>query len=284
MSASVEALYRSFLQCVNDQRWNDTLSSPSARLNHNGEDESIADAIKTLHKAAEKVHLFLDAITVDEQSQCLGATVLVSVQPFGTTPDNVVQVIEQHFLWAENGKIVKIATMLDLDDLNRRYSDPDYRSVPLDPIGDYGGVIGRKLSRQELEEMYKAYIGCINAQTMKTELPKFCHSEVTHNAKVYPLDKYRGLMGDAFAAIPDIIFRLDTLVVDEGAQRVAVRIEFTGTPTGIMAGVKPTGRSGESRGLFHLCLTIFRQHIVFNQPALRARWRAGSVAHAVISR
>jgi len=250
MSASVETLYRSFLQCVNEQRWDDTLSSASAELNHNGKDDSIQDAIRKLNKVAERVHLAVEAMTVDEQSQCLGATVLVSVQPVGTTPDNAVQVIGQHFLWAENGKIVKIATMLDLDDLHRRYSNPDYRSAPLDPIGNYGGVEGKKLLRQELEEMYKAYIGCINAQTMKTELPRFCHVEVTHNGKIYSLDQYRGFMEDAFAAVPDIVFGLDTLVVDEGAQRVAVRIEFTGTPTGIMAGVEPTGRSGELRRFF----------------------------------
>ncbi|KAI0392211.1 SnoaL-domain-containing protein [Xylariaceae sp. FL0594] len=257
---SVEGLYRSFIQCINDQQWDEGLAHPSATLNHNGREMPITeDAIKELGKAsgASVIQLTVDAVTVDEQSQSLGAIVRVRVQQ----PDNTGKAIaSQHLVWTEDGRISKMATMLDLDELlqrRRQLSDPGHHRPAAAALLDSSssssdhhhgiadsGELRLKLSRRELEETYRAYIGCINAHE---GLSRFCHDAVTHNGKTYyPLDEYRALMEDAFAAVPDLVFAIDDddgVVVDEAAQRVAVRIEFTGTPTGVLAGVEPTGRS-----------------------------------------
>lgn len=44
-------------------------------------------------------------------------------------------------------------------------------------------------------------------------------------------------------AIPDLHFSIDTLIYDEASQKLAVRLLFTGTPTGTIAGIQPTGKS-----------------------------------------
>ncbi|KAK7749290.1 hypothetical protein SLS62_008259 [Diatrype stigma] len=95
---------------------------------------------------------------------------------------------------------------------------------------------------RDLEELYRAYIDCINKRTMETDLPKFCHPRVFHNDQALSLDRYRHLMQDAIDAIPDISFGLHTLITDKEAQRVAARLEFTGTPIKAIQGVEPNGR------------------------------------------
>ncbi|KAI8627324.1 SnoaL-domain-containing protein [Xylariaceae sp. FL1651] len=240
--ASIESSYRSFLQCINEERWQALLNYASSPLNLNGENVLPLSAFADKIKAAGRTELVVDAITVDERTRRLGATVLTKYQPKGTT-DKTISFIEHHLIWVEDdGKISKMGTMLDHDELHRQLSDPSYSSTP-DLIGDYGTVAGRAISTRELEETYRAYIGCINAQTMEAKLSKFCHPEVIHNAKTHSLEQYRLLIQEAFTAVPNIVFGIDTVIADEKVQRVAVRLEFTGTPTGKLAGIEPTGRS-----------------------------------------
>ncbi|KAI3336305.1 SnoaL-domain-containing protein [Xylariaceae sp. AK1471] len=240
--ASVETIYRSFIQCINEERWQDLLHFASSPLSFNGQDVSLPEAFADIIKAGGRIQLDLDVITVDERTWRLGATVLAKLQPARGAANNTVEFMQQHLTWVKDGKITKVDDMVDYDDLGRQLSDPSYSPTP-DLIGGYGGVTGKRLSTRELEETYRAYIGCINAQTMATDLPKFCHPQVIHNTKPLSLEEYRLLIQEAFTAIPDIVFGIDTVVADEGAQRIAVRLEFTGTPTGKFADAEPTGRS-----------------------------------------
>jgi predicted ester cyclase len=210
----------------------------------NGKAISSPEAFRDQTKAG-RVHLDVDAITVDEQTRRLGVSILVKFTTANSAVNRTIKFIEQHLIWVENDKISKMATMMDRDSLQRQLSDPIYSPTP-DLIGDrHGDVAEKKLSTRELEETYRAYVGCINAQTMKSGLPTFCHPQVIHNTKQLSLEEYLALIQDAFTAVPDIVFGIDTVVADELAQRIAVRLEFTGTPTGTLAGVEPTGRSGE---------------------------------------
>jgi predicted ester cyclase len=242
--ANSETIYRSFVQCINEERWGDLLNFASSPLNLNGQDVSLPEAFADKIKAAGRLQLKLDAITVDKQTWRLGATVLAKLQAANGARKDTAEFMQQHLIWAKDGKITKIDDMVDNDDLGRQLSDPGYSPTP-DLIGDHGGVTGKKLSTRELEETYRAYIGCINAQKMATGLQNFCHSQVVHNTKALSIEEYRLLIQQAFTAIPDIVFAIDTVVADEEAQRVAVRIELTGTPTGQLAGADPTGSSGE---------------------------------------
>lgn len=49
-------------------------------------------------------------------------------------------------------------------------------------------------------------------------------------------------MEDAQEAIPDMIFQVVDLIVDEDKQQVAARLEFTGTPVKNWEDVEPNGK------------------------------------------
>ncbi|KAI0428056.1 hypothetical protein F5Y09DRAFT_314296 [Xylaria sp. FL1042] len=240
--ASPASIFRSFIECLNEARWQDLTNFASFPLDFNEEDINAPEALADKFKAVGRGQLDIDAITVDEQTQRLGATLVVKLHLAEAATRDLTE-RRQIITWAENGKISKVATLVDDDDLQRQLSEPGYVSTP-DLIATYSPSTTRTtLSTRELEDTYRAYISCINAQTMATDLPRFCHPHVIHNAKRLSLEEYRLLIQEAFTAVPDIVFGIDTVVADERAQRVAVRLEFTGTPTGKLAGAEPTGRS-----------------------------------------
>ncbi|OTA60815.1 SnoaL-domain-containing protein [Hypoxylon sp. EC38] len=259
----IETTYRSIINCINEQRWEDLPRYMHSRFVKDGQDitpESYAAEIKS---RSGKVELIVDALSVDRAShQRLGATVLVRYKPDGDNKDaegvdRIISFTEQHFVWCAEGKISKVFTLADRDELQRQLSNPEaswsYKADLIGPDPLPGASSGAKLlSAGELEDKYRAYISCINAQTMETDLHKFCHPEVVHNTKTLTINEYRLLIQEAFAAIPDITFDLHTVIADDEAQRVAARIEFTGTPVGILAGAKPNG-----------CRVNFCEHVTY---------------------
>ncbi|TGJ83546.1 hypothetical protein E0Z10_g5199 [Xylaria hypoxylon] len=243
--AAIERIFRSYIHCINEERWRDLANFASFPLNYNGEYISAPESFADKVKAVGRLQSDIDAITVDAQTQRLGASLLAKLRLTEAATNKTMNLTEQgqSIIWVEGGKIAKVATMFDHDDVQRQLSESGYVSTP-DLIATYNhDATGKMLSTRELEDTYRSYIGCINAQTMATELPHFCHPHVIHNARRFSLEEYRLLIQEAFTAVPDIIFGVDTVVADEKAQRVAVRLEFTGTPTGKLSGAEPTGRS-----------------------------------------
>ncbi|KAI0883494.1 SnoaL-domain-containing protein [Annulohypoxylon maeteangense] len=252
--ADIEEIYRCIIQSVNEQRWEDLPRYMSSHLIRNGQDytpESYAAEIKLFGGGGASVELTVDALIVDQESQRLAATVLVKAlvrtekaNANGETAQNI-SFTEQQFIWFEDGKVSTLFTLADGDEIRRQLSDPEYRYTP-DLISLQAPpsqlVAVAKLSAGELEETYRRYIGCINKQTMETDLHRFCHPQAIHNTKTLTRDQYRLLIQEARTAVPDIVFGPRTVIVDERSQLVAARLEFTGTPVGIMAGAKPNGR------------------------------------------
>ncbi|KAI1350516.1 SnoaL-like polyketide cyclase-domain-containing protein [Xylaria sp. FL0043] len=240
--ANVASAFRSFVECISEERWQDLTSFASFPLDYNGEDIGASEALADKFKAVGYGQLEIDAITVDEQSQRLGATLVAKLHSAQAATRDLTEQM-QIIAWTENEKLSKVATLVDDDDVQRQLSEPGYVSTP-NLISAYSpNSTGTTLSKQELEDTYRTYISFINAQTMVTDLPRFCHPHVTHNAKRLSLDEYRALIQEAFTAVPDIVFGVDAVVADEKAQRIAVRLEFTGTPMGRLSGAEPTGRS-----------------------------------------
>ncbi|KAI1451913.1 SnoaL-domain-containing protein [Annulohypoxylon moriforme] len=249
--ADIEEIYRCIIKSVNEKRWEDLPRYMSSHLIRNGQDytpESYAAEIKAFGGGGASVELTVDALIVDQESQRLAATILVKAE-LASASDKSAQNIsftEQQFIWFEDGKVSTLFTLADGDEMRRQLSDPQYRYTPdlishQPPPSQPVAVV--KLSASELEAKYRTYIGCINKQTMETDLQEFCHSQTIHNTKTLTRDQYRLLIQEARTAVPDIVFGLHTVIVDEKTQRVAARLEFTGTPVGIMAGAKPNGRS-----------------------------------------
>ncbi|KAI1360512.1 hypothetical protein F5Y08DRAFT_46158 [Xylaria arbuscula] len=246
--ATITQIFKSYIECVNEERWHDlpeVVSFPH-KINKGVVDspQVFADRFASI----ARLHLEVDATTADEKTQRLGATITVNVYALGN-PESKTTEREQILVWAKDGKIYQVATLTEKEDPRGQGEDTEHDGSPQpDLIATYTAQTtptdeSKKLSRTELEDTYRAYIGCINTQAMTTELPRFCHAHVVHNARRLSLEDYGGLIQEAFTAVPDIVFGIDTVVPDERAQRIAVRLEFTGTPTGTMAGAEPTGKS-----------------------------------------
>ncbi|KAI1173721.1 SnoaL-like polyketide cyclase-domain-containing protein [Nemania sp. FL0916] len=227
----MEAIFRSYIQCVNDDSLEDLPDIMWFPLALDGGSIPSAEVLVKFIRSAARLHIDIDALTTNEETQCLAAK-LVKTQD---GEDSTIGYTQQAIVRVQNGKISRINSLAEEAEVQRLRSD-------LISAYDHGSGDAR-LSARELEDTYRNYIGSINARTMVADLPKFCHLQVTYNAERLPLEKYRGLMDAAIAAIPDVVFGIDALVVDAPAQRVAARIQFDGTPTGPFAGVEPTGSS-----------------------------------------
>ncbi|TLS26325.1 hypothetical protein PpBr36_04709 [Pyricularia pennisetigena] len=145
------------------------------------------------------------------------------------------------FCWLKNGQVSDIETIGDVDGV---FLDDDVSSTtdstPASLADDSPTYFA---SKADLSSNYRAYIDCINGRTMEADLPRFCHASVWHNNRQLSLSQYRHLMEDAQRAIPDIRFDVQSLIVDENSQRLAVRLEFTGVPALKWAGVEPSGKA-----------------------------------------
>ncbi|KAI1333480.1 SnoaL-domain-containing protein [Xylariaceae sp. FL0016] len=244
----MDTIFRGMVQCMNEKRWVDFpkyFSSPYAKNGQQFTAETHAAQLQTVGD----FELTVDAITVDGVSQqCVAANVIAKFHPskdfLGKEPEGKVLVFsEQSFNWYTGNKLSKTLLLADHDAMQRQLSETSQPGHIADLISAHRGIGKKKVPARELEQIYRAYIGCINAQTMTTDLPRFCHSQVVHNAKTLSTDEYRLLIEEAFDAVPDITFDLAIVVADEETQRVAARIEFTGTPVGVMAGAVPNGQS-----------------------------------------
>ncbi|KAI1754263.1 SnoaL-like polyketide cyclase-domain-containing protein [Xylaria castorea] len=244
--AANESLYRSYVQCINQNRWKDLPDVLTFPLNFNGDVILTPEAFEAAGTAYGRIKLSSDAFTVDNDAGRLAATSVVELRP-KNCPEKVVRFMKQTIVWIKNGRVSRmITTGTPEQEVERQLFWPGYDFTP-DLISAYSNghyKAGRQhVSGQVLESTYRDYIGSINGRTMQSKLPSYCQCHVIHNNKRLSIDEYRLLIQEAIIAIPDIKFDVDTIVVDHTTQRVAVRLKFTGTPTGKLSGVEPTGRS-----------------------------------------
>ncbi|GGG02040.1 hypothetical protein GCM10010924_33140 [Rhizobium wenxiniae] len=103
---------------------------------------------------------------------------------------------------------------------------------------------------QDLEQIYRSYIDCLNRQDW-LRLEDFVAADVVHNDRRFGLDGYRRMLESDFRAIPDLYFKIDLLVVD--TQKVASRLVFDCTPVGQLFGLPVNGRRVRfSENVFYL--------------------------------
>lgn len=91
----------------------------------------------------------------------------------------------------------------------------------------------------DLADIYRAYIACLNQQDWAA-LGRFVDAAVVHNGKRLGLAGYRAMLEGDFRAIPDLRFTIALLVCEP--PRVASRLSFDCTPTGLLFGLPVNGR------------------------------------------
>ncbi|GAA4873938.1 ester cyclase [Actinomycetospora straminea] len=109
----------------------------------------------------------------------------------------------------------------------------------------------------DLEPVYRAYLDCLNERAFD-RLGDYVHDALAYNGAAFTLDDYRALLVGDVAAIPDLRFVADLLVVD--GEHVACRLWFDCTPRGTFQGLAVDGRR-----------VAFAEHVFY-------RFREGRIA------
>ncbi len=95
------------------------------------------------------------------------------------------------------------------------------------------------MTRAGLVDLYRGYIACLNAQDWG-RLGDFVDADVRRNGERVGLGGYRRMLEEDFWAIPDLRFEVRLLVVEP--PRIAARLGFDCTPTGMLFGLPVDGR------------------------------------------
>jgi predicted ester cyclase len=95
------------------------------------------------------------------------------------------------------------------------------------------------MTKEELSERYRAYIQCLNRRDW-SRLGDHVGDEARYNGRTVGLDGYRKMLEADVAAIPDLTFEIDFLVVDPPV--VGARLRFDCTPKGELLGLPVNGR------------------------------------------
>jgi predicted ester cyclase len=95
------------------------------------------------------------------------------------------------------------------------------------------------MTSEELRVRYRGYIDCLNRQDW-AHLGDYIAQEVQRNGEPLGLAGYREMLEGDFAAIPDLVFKIDFIVSEP--PHVAARLLFDCTPKGDLFGLPVAGK------------------------------------------
>ena len=116
------------------------------------------------------------------------------------------------------------------------------------------------MTKDELSGIYRAYIGCLNAQDWD-KLGQFVGDEVSYNERQIGLSGYRAMLERDFREVSDLLFNIELLVCDP--PQIASRLKFDCTPAGHFLGLDVNGRR------VSFCENVFYQ---FRDGKIRHVW------------
>ncbi|KAI1076146.1 SnoaL-domain-containing protein [Whalleya microplaca] len=249
-ASELEATLIAWSDCINKSKWDELPNHIYSKYVQNGQEytpESFTEhAKKAMGALGEDVLLNNDLIMVDERAQVAAynmwfkfkhATPFLGFEPTGRE----IFLVEHRFIWFTDSKLSKSLFVINFDDMRNQITKPDAANAPV-LIGTAPVPAGNTLSREKLEETYRAYIDSINKHRTEANLGEYVHeSEVVVNNEALTLAGYRRAFESYAVFIQDLRIHIHTLIVDEKSQRVAARLEITGTPTKEILGLVPDG-------------------------------------------
>lgn len=115
------------------------------------------------------------------------------------------------------------------------------------------------MSVSGIEQRYRDYLTVLDERRLD-DLAEFVHDDLTYNDAPMTRQQYRDLIAGDVAAIPDLFYAIETLVVS--GDQVACRIRFDCTPEReFLGGIVPDGRR-----------ISFTEHVFYH-------FREGRIAH-----
>jgi predicted ester cyclase len=96
------------------------------------------------------------------------------------------------------------------------------------------------MTSENLGDRYRQYLGCLNTRRLE-ELDEYVADRLTYNGQARTRQDYREMLAADIAAIPDLHFELQRLIVS--ADWVAARLWFNCTPEREFLGFRAPGHS-----------------------------------------
>jgi predicted ester cyclase len=96
------------------------------------------------------------------------------------------------------------------------------------------------MSTQPVAQIYRRYLDCLNERRWGA-LGEFVSDDAIHNGRPLGLSGYRGMLEADVAAVPDLAYVPELVVVQDDL--VASRLKFRCTPRRPFLGFEPTGVS-----------------------------------------
>ncbi|KAL1995580.1 hypothetical protein VTN49DRAFT_1767 [Thermomyces lanuginosus] len=234
--------FESLVDSINRRQWELLSNVVHGRLGYNKQQLSLDEFTAALkHEFAPETNMTLDIVT------SLGGDDAAADGPVMARLRVNTQAAEgEHFEYARHmvahfadGKISHLYDMTDVDEKQSQHqhivSPPSRCQPPPSP--------SPQRSAEDMRRFYTDYIGCINRGRIAEELHRYCHpAGVVWNGTHYTVQEYGEMIQSSKDAISGLFFDIHTLVADESQQRLAARLEFTGTPVKSFAGADPNGR------------------------------------------
>jgi predicted ester cyclase len=95
------------------------------------------------------------------------------------------------------------------------------------------------MTKNELADIYKSYIACLNKQDWDN-LKNFVANNAVHNGRPLGLEGYLAMLVNDFKTIPGLVFNIQILAVDP--PYVTSRLWFDCTPKGLFLELPINGR------------------------------------------
>ncbi|QPC80291.1 hypothetical protein HYE68_011043 [Fusarium pseudograminearum] len=179
----------------------------------------------------------LDSSVVDVNAQAIAARVIKteSISSEESSATQSVQYQEIVLAWFTDGQLSAIKSLQDND--ARRAREHPATATPTHLLENPSPAT------DDLDSIYRQYIGSINEKTMEATFEMFCKPSVTHNTHKKTIAEYIYLIQESQEAIQGLYFDIQDLIVDPDSGRVTARLEFTGVPVKIWADAEPNGQS-----------------------------------------
>ncbi|WYZ42601.1 hypothetical protein EsH8_VI_000300 [Colletotrichum jinshuiense] len=235
--SSLESAFREICRGPNLQQLEKWERYIHTTITVDGHSQSRAQFLDQLHNrtgAGDTREVRPDVILVDVDAEGIAARLIHRVISAGL-PDQTSESQEIVFAYFVDGRLTRWHSVRDVDGVTAHEQDP----APSQPSP---GRSAPAAGPADLKSFYGAYIDSINAKTMARDFDRFCQPELRHNGRRLSIAEYIPLISDSQDAIRGLHFHIQQLLVDEGAQRIAARLEFTGTPVREWGGVRPNGK------------------------------------------